>query len=62
MATAYERFSWRGMARDLAGRLANYAYCEAHPLGQADPVNCPFCHDRSVYLTWQAAEARAVRR
>lgn len=44
--------TWREIANDLGARMANHAYCDTHPLAQADPDNCPFCDDRRAYLRW----------
>jgi hypothetical protein len=45
--------SWEQVAKALAGRLRNHAYCETHPGSRPDAA-CPFCADRSAYRLWQA--------
>lgn len=47
---------WKAIADALAARLANHAFCEDHPNeGDADPRNCPFCHDIAALQAYRRA-------
>lgn len=52
--------SWRQMARKLALRLANHAYCDYHAITEQQPGICPFCNDRATYLQWETKERAAL--
>lgn len=43
-------WSWRDVATKLATRFQHFAECTDHKPKDADPENCPFCHDKS---SWQ---------
>lgn len=53
------RTTWRQMAQQLASRLEHHAHCGNHPLRDQQPDDCPHCHDRAVWRTWQQMERRA---
>lgn len=56
--------SWRTVAINLGLRMKHHAHCPDHELAQADPVNCPFCHDRDAYDLFEeklATERKAGR-
>jgi hypothetical protein len=46
---------WMMVARALAMRLENHAFCGDHPRVAAKPDNCPFCADRAAYDMWVEA-------
>lgn len=53
------RVTWRQMARQLAERLENHAYCLNHNIADEQPGDCPHCHDRAAFRAWQSMERRA---
>lgn len=44
--------SWENVARRLAHRMSNHAFCDNHPESAPEP-NCPYCEDRATYRLWQ---------
>jgi hypothetical protein len=53
--------AWKWVATRLGDRMQHHAHCAAHPLPEADPINCPFCDDRAAYLEY-VAKVREARR